>query len=265
MVTIAFGLEYGRKFTGFADIDSLEYDMQYYIDVLASHGIVKGYSGNLFKPHDSVNRSQFAKILSLTLAVVETEERYLPLEFVDYDGFADDGWMYHSIILHNPSDTYAYVTPSIRFTAYDAAGYVLGTTDNYLPTVYPGQDIAYSSLAFQVDGEVDQMEWEILPMYFSDIVITEALEHPDFLPLEIETVSVNGDRVLGKVYNTNNYYIDDALVTILFRDVDGRVTAMDTNWISDIPADGAAPFDSYIYAGEVSDNYEIYVSLNFYD
>ncbi len=74
IVAKAFDLEMGKLPANFKDLPSG--DAGEYIKILASNGIVKGYSDGTFKPQGVTTRAQFCKILSIAMAVsaVQTAE-----------------------------------------------------------------------------------------------------------------------------------------------------------------------------------------------
>lgn len=78
IVVDAFDLTEGEEDVTFTDLDALGADARGYIQVLASNGIVNGYSDGTFAPNAYITRAQFTKILSLAMKV--TEEAGVPVE-----------------------------------------------------------------------------------------------------------------------------------------------------------------------------------------
>ncbi|GEM_PF-2011990 len=76
IVAKAFDLEMGKLPANFKDLPAG--DAGKYIKILASNGIVKGYSDGSFKPRGVTTRAQFCKILTIAMAVsgVQTAEYY---------------------------------------------------------------------------------------------------------------------------------------------------------------------------------------------
>ena len=82
IIQIAFGLEHSTKVVDIIDLANYDAELAEVIEILASNGVVKGYSdSNLFKPDDEINRAEFAKMLCIALvakAVQEAEDLGTP-------------------------------------------------------------------------------------------------------------------------------------------------------------------------------------------
>ena len=171
------------------------------------------------------------------------------------------GFLYYAIRLHNDSETNAIQFPAFRITARDASGGLMGTEDQMLDVIRPGQDYVWAGLGMQMDGTPAKVEFEVLQPDSYNIVSPASLEHPDYQPPVAESVNKNGERILGEVFNPNDYDIRSAAVVVIFRDDKGTLQAGDVTFVDNVRAGGKTPFDfSYLNPSLATEHYEVYVN-----
>jgi hypothetical protein len=173
-------------------------------------------------------------------------------------------WVEYAIILHNPNENLAVESPTFRITARDENDLIVGTEDQALTIIYPGQDFACAVFSvFFVSPQVTKVDFEILNPDAKNIIPVEKLNHQQYIPLEVIGANISSDHILGEVSNANEYDIDSAAITVIFRDENGVIVGGDTTVINMIPAGGKTPFDFdnlAIRSGSITNNYEIYAN-----
>ena len=193
---------------------------------------------------------------SESVVVIESQS---DLEIMDAGFDVSYGYLFYSIILHNNSENNAILYPAIRITARNAEGQLMGTEDQVLNLVYPGQDYQWAGMAyFEVSEMPDTVEFEVLEPEDYNIEPLTALEHSEYTPLEVVSISKNGTRFLGEVYNNNNYDIDQIAVVIMFRNEDGVLRVGDVTFVDSVGSNRTVPFDMDIGESLVTDNYQAF-------
>lgn len=186
---------------------------------------------------------------------------FLPLEIREFGWAMGGDYLYYALILHNPNAEYAVYLPSYRITARDAAGALLGTEDQTLSIIYPGHDSCHASMAFKAGEEPAQVDVEILPLDEYKIKHVSTLEHPEYEQLTVVNASLRDNKLLGEIENRNDYPIHMAVVSIIFRDADGKLLAGESAYVDDLAEDGLTPFQGSVYAEFATGNYEVYADL----
>lgn len=189
------------------------------------------------------------------------EDDFLPLE-IQESGYAMNGeYLYYAIILYNPNPTKCVEFPSFRISARDADGLLLGTEEQTLSVIYPQQQFCFASQAFKVDESPATVEFSAIEPDEYNIINVDLMEHPVFEPLEPTNYVLRENRVLGEILNHNDYDIDDAVVTIIFRDNAGNIVAGDSTYVSKIPASESIPFDCDSQKDFSTDSFEVYSNI----
>lgn len=62
-----------------------------------------------------------------------------------------------------------------------------------------------------------------------------------------KNISISGESVTGEIYNPNDYDVDSALVTIIFRNDKDEIILGALTFVDQIPAGGSVPFDVAVY------------------
>ena len=96
----------------------------------------------------------------------DTNSKFISLDIAE-SGYTmiEGGFLYCSVKVHNPNTDLAILYPTIRITARDASGALLGTQDQTLSTIYPQQDFWYSGQLLQVDeapSSVDSLSCSLM-------------------------------------------------------------------------------------------------------
>jgi hypothetical protein len=186
-------------------------------------------------------------------------EAVKPLEIKEFGYSMNNEYIYVSVILHNPNEKIAVEYPSFRVTARDADGTVLGTEDQTLSIIYPGQDFVYAGQMCKVDQTPAKVDVE--PLKIKHALDVSTLEHPQFTQLKPVRCAHRGDRFVGEIQNDNDYDIDDAIVTIIFRDDDGNLIGGTDTFIEDLSAGSSTPFDTLDYIKFDTQNIEFFANI----
>ena len=195
----------------------------------------------------------------------ESSKEVLPLEITQFGYAMDEEYLFYAITIHNPNDSYIVELPSYRITARGADGKVVGTEEQTLSIVYPGQDFFYASQGCSCSETPETVDVELLPAQDYNITKASQAEHPEFIPLTVISADMNNDplfpSILGEIRNDNDYAIDSALVTVFFRDGDGTLVAGELTFVDSVPAHGTAPFEIDCYGGFETENFEVYANI----
>ena len=77
-----------------------------------------------------------------------------------------------------------------------------------------------------------------------------------------KNISVNSDKITGEVYNPNDYKIDSAMVTVVFRDANGNIVSSEVEFVNQIPSNGSIPFGiSLASDAKTTDKVEVYAYI----
>ena len=191
--------------------------------------------------------------------VEETEEpaRFLPLEIKEFGYSIKDGYLYYSVCIHNPNESFYVEFPTFRITARDADNILLGTEEQVLNSIYPQQDVWHAFLGFKVEEAPSKVDVEMLEPNDYNISDVSTAKHPTYIPLTIINSAKRGDKIVGEIQNDNDYDINQAIVTIVFRDAEGKLLGGTSTFVDSVKAKSATPFDESVYS-PFSDTYEIY-------
>lgn len=196
---------------------------------------------------------------------VKEEAPSKPLELIE-SGYAikngyDKFYVQYAVIVKNPNAEKGVRFPKIRITAKNANGEILGTSDIVGKEILP-DGMWYS--AFQgcsTDEEPATVDFELIQPGGSDWVPSELLDHSGE-ELLVENPVRRNDKIVGEISNPNDYDIDGAGVTVLFRDESGKLLAGETSYTDKITANGKIPFELLFLGGEnqtyITDNFEVH-------
>lgn len=190
------------------------------------------------------------------------EESVLPIEIKEFGYSLSGDYLYYSIHLYNPNDSYIVKLPSFRITARDASGVPLGTEEQTLMEIYPLHDSWHAFMGFSVEEEPATVDVEVLPSKDYNIKKVSSAEHKEFKPLEVINTAIRdgsiGKKLVGEVKNDNDYEIKRAVVSIVFRDENGALIGGDSCFVENVPAGGTAAFEDSLYIKFITDTYEVY-------
>lgn len=193
-----------------------------------------------------------------TPAPTPAPEQFKPLEVKEFGYSINRGYLYYSICIHNPNESFFVEFPTFRVTARDASNVLLGTEDQVLFSIYPQQDVWHAFMGFKVDEEPASVSVEMLMPKDYNIKKISSVKQPTYIPLTAINYAQRGDKIVGEIKNDNDYEISQAIVTVVYRDKNGNLLGGDSTFVDSIPANGTAPFEKSTYTS-FSDVFEVYV------
>lgn len=173
--------------------------------------------------------------------IVATSNKYIKIKEVGYTMVGD--YLTCIVTITNTDSKKAIEFPSFRVTAYDKNGKILGSEERVLNVLYPNQSMVDQGTLIEVSEKPHKVEVTIIEPDEDDIVSVSSLEHPEYKEMKCQNLSVNSDKITGEVYNPNNYKIESAMITIIFRDSNNKIVSSESAFVDDIPANGKIPFD----------------------
>lgn len=186
-----------------------------------------------------------------------------PLELVE-SGWAviksiDEYYVQYAIVVKNPNTDLAVEFPTVRLTAKDANGGILGTEDIVGHSILPGETWAYAFQGPSCDAEPAAVEFDLTQPDDSEWVSPSRLDFSGE-PLIILNPKKGSDKITGEISNTNDYDISSAAVTVIFRDADGKISYGETTFVDDVLAGKTTPFELSIWGAEefMTDTFEVY-------
>ena len=142
--------------------------------------------------------------------------------------------------------------------ASDEDGVLLGTEDQTLSVIYPGQDFVYGFQAFSVEEIPETVEFEPLPP--ADYNIKKLGSSKGFDSLTVVNDKLRSDKYVGEISNPNDFDIDKAVVVFVGKDANGDLVKIDTAFVDNVPANGTAPFDISLWGDKEIASYESYAN-----
>ena len=157
------------------------------------------------------------------------------LEIVDSGWILSDSkYLYYYVDLYNPSEKTAVEFPSFRITAKDANGVLLGTEDQTLSIIYPGQHFVYGFQAFSVDENPATVDFE--PLDVEEHNLKDASVLGDYVPLEVINTAVRSDKLVGEIHNAGDKDYDNVVVTAIVKNQDGKLVDVITSFVDNVKA-----------------------------
>lgn len=186
-----------------------------------------------------------------------TPELFRPLEVKEYGYSVNNGYLYYSVCIYNPNESYYVTLPTFRITARDADNILLGTKDKTLFSIYPQEEVWYAFYGFEVDEPPAKVTIEALTPKDYYIKEVSSVQQPQYIPLTVINYTKRGEKIVGEIKNDNDYEISQAILTVVFRDKDGKLLGGDSTFLESIPANGTVPFEKSAYLA-FSDTFELY-------
>lgn len=180
-------------------------------------------------------------------------------------GFSiQNGYMYYTVVLHNNSPENIYQLPGFRYTLRGEDNSIIGTGEQILHSIYPGQDCAWAFLGCEASRMPETVEFSVLDMQDYNVVNAETYEEPEYEPLEVINVSGKADSAFGKViygevYNPNDYGFSQVAVGVAFKDDNNVLLGGDLTFINSLPAKGTVAFQ-LTPACVTTDHYELFAN-----
>lgn len=157
----------------------------------------------------------------------------------------NEKWLYYYFDVYNPNKDIVVEFPTIRITARDANGALLGTEDQTLSAIYPEQDFVHGFQAFEVEEIPETVEFEALKP--EEYNLSKASAKDEYKPLETVNVAVRSNKIVGEVHNPNNRNFDNSVVTVICKNEAGEVIGIETTFVDDVKAGGNTPFEIWVY------------------
>jgi len=187
----------------------------------------------------------------------------LPLELADSgcalkDGF-DTYYIQYAIAVKNPNADKAVMFPTVRLTARDSGGAVLGTDEIVGMSILPGETWYSAFQGPSVDSKPAAVDFEIVRPDDSDWVSPDSIVNAG-KPLAVENPAKRKDKIAGDISNPNDFDIESAAVVVFFRDESGKLLAGETTYTDKVPANGKIPFEIFLWGDEeyITDHFEVY-------
>lgn len=159
-------------------------------------------------------------------------------------------------ILNNSNKAIEF--PAFRVTAYNKDGNILSTEERVLSLLYPNSIIVDDGTLMEISEEPDKIEVTMLETDEYKVKDVSTLEHPEYKEMKCQNISVNSNKITGEVYNPNDYKMETARVTVVFRDEKNKIVNSESTFISDISANGKIPFDISLPSdAKVTEKFEV--------
>lgn len=171
--------------------------------------------------------------------IVANSNEYIEIKDVEYTRTED--FLTCIVTIKNINSKKAVNHPSFRVTVYDKEGKILGSEERVLNILYPNQEMVDQGTLIKVSGESAKIEVTMLKPL--DVVSVSDLEHPVYKEMKCQNISVNSNKITGEVYNSNDYEIESAMITVVFRDSNNKIVYSEVGFVDNIPANGKVPFD----------------------
>lgn len=189
------------------------------------------------------------------------QSKLLPIEVKEFGYSMQNEYVYYSVNIYNPNENKAIEFPVFRITARNDAGELLATEEQTLSIIYPQQNFVYASQAFDVDEVPANVEIDVLEPKDYQIRNVSTLDNPEYIPLDVINTTFRTDRIVGEIQNNNDYDLDSAVVTVIFRDDNGKLVGGTSTFVDSLKANSTTPFDISIHQEFVTDNFEVYANI----
>lgn len=160
--------------------------------------------------------------------------------------------------IHNNSDKTVVEHPSFRITARDENGNLLGTQDQTLSVLYPGQDFVFGAQAFSVDAMPKEVTFESIPAKEYNLKAANTLD--TFVPLKVNNPQFRTEKVVGEIVNKNDYEIDISCIIVICKDITGKIVNIKSTFADAVPANGSLPFEVPIFSKEEIATIDVYAN-----
>jgi len=181
------------------------------------------------------------------------------LDVKEFAWYISGDYLQCVVVISNTSNKYAIEYPEFRVTAYNAENKVMGTEEQTLSLIYPNQEFVCNLLLFEVDEEPSKIKITLLEPDKYEILSSSKLEHKTHVQMIGQNLSVMDELVTGEIYNPNDYDVESAWVTVIFRNDAGEIIFGENTFVDQIYANDSVPFDVGIYTNiELPEECEVY-------
>ena len=181
------------------------------------------------------------------------------LDIKEFAWYISGDYLHCVIVMHNTNSKYAIEYPEFRVTAYNAENKVMGTEEQVLSLIYPNQEFVYNYMLFEVDEEPSKIKVNLLEPKEYNITATSKLDYETYEQMAGQNISIMDDLVTGEIYNPNDYDVESAVVTVVFRNDDCAIIYAEETYVDQIYANDSVPFEVDIYTDiELPEECEVY-------
>lgn len=192
--------------------------------------------------------------------IIVIPNEYLKIKDVGYT--ITGNYLTCVVTITNPNTQKAIEYPSFRVTAYNKDGKILGSEERVLSILYPTQDMIDEGTLIEISEEPEKIEIVMNEPEEYNIILASGLEHPIYKKMICQNISVNSEKITGEVYNPNDYKIESAKITVIFRNSNNKIVSSEICFVDNIPANGKIPFDiSLASDAKITDKIEVYADL----
>ncbi len=186
-----------------------------------------------------------------------------PLVSVNEIGFSvHEGLLYYAAVIKNELADTAIQFPEFRVTARDASGNPLRVDTHSLTALYPDQAAAWASYGTPVSEVPATVEVELVDPALYNLIKPIKLSHPVYLSMEVQGAKLIKDEytaaIVGELHNPNDYDIENAKLTALFRDSEGALVYGAEGFCQSIKAGGKVAFEISAIGALATDTYEVF-------
>jgi hypothetical protein len=196
-------------------------------------------SGNqtplLLTPTITVATSANSEVAPSPLELIETGFTVVEGPFVEY-GF----------ILKNPNTSMGAILPTVRITMRDSNDGVIGTDEQMLFRIMPGETVAWGGQA-NPNGKIPvKVEFEVLDPGDKWRPANQ-MDPVGFKPFEVVGLQANttdfGTSFTGELNNPNDTAFKQIAVSVILRDNTGKIVVGYTGFVDQLSANGKVHFE----------------------
>lgn len=191
---------------------------------------------------------------------VPSEELKLTNSGYHITGEGSDFYAHYSAQIKNPNKDMGVLYATVRITARDAEGAVLGTEDEMVTDIYPGQTATFAGQGPNTSESPATVDIELIQPKEHEWEPEDEMDYPGYQPMTVINPTMNGDDIVGEIENPNDFAIESAIVVVVFKNEDGSWAGGEYDFVEAIPASGTAPFEVWSYDAPPLVEYEVFVN-----
>jgi hypothetical protein len=209
-----------------------------YKEAIPGEGIITGNIPIGFDPNLS-SQSPVSDIFN--------NEKPLPLELIESGYIIVEGpFVEYGFILRNPNENYVAMFPTIRITMRNSNGEVIGTMDQVLNRIMPGETVGWGGQGNPNGINPSQVSFEVIDPG-NNWTPKDQVDPKDYKPFTTLSLNVNTNdfytAFTGEIENQNNFTFQMVAISIILRNESGKIVVGYTGFIQGISAFGKAPFE----------------------
>ena len=209
------------------------------ISIVENKDIDTNKSENIYESVKEIKDEQKNSV-SLGDNIIVNNNEYIEIKEV---GYTRTSSFLKCIVTISNNSKKAIDLPSFRVTAYNKEGKILGSEERVVSLIYPNHSMVDEGTLIEMSEEPDKIEVTMLEPDDYNIKDVSTLKHPQYNEMKCQNIFVNSSKVTGEVYNPNDYIMECAKVTIVFRDENNKIVESECSFVRNIPANGKLPFD----------------------